>query len=266
MKDTINAAAPVIEARNLNLTFDTADGAVHALKDVNLTIGKGEFVSFIGPSGCGKTTFLRCIAALETPTAGTLTVNGMTPDEARKSRAYGYVFQAAGLYPWRTIAGNIKLPLEIMGFDRAEQESRVERVLELVELKGFGKKFPWQLSGGMQQRASIARALAFDADLLLMDEPFGALDEIVRDRLNEELLKLWARTEKTIGFVTHSIPEAVYLSTKIVVMSPRPGRITDVIDSPLPKERPLDIRDSREFIEIAHRVREGLRAGHGDDM
>jgi NitT/TauT family transport system ATP-binding protein len=266
MKDTINRAAPVIEARNLDLTFDTADGAVHALKDVSLTISKGEFVSFIGPSGCGKTTFLRCIAALETPTAGTLTVNGMTPDEARRKRAYGYVFQAAGLYPWRTIAGNIRLPLEIMGFDRAEQEARVERVLDLVELTGFGKKFPWQLSGGMQQRASIARALAFDADLLLMDEPFGALDEIVRDRLNEELLKLWARTEKTIGFVTHSIPEAVYLSTKIVVMSPRPGRITDVIDSPLPKERPLDIRDSREFIEIAHRVREGLRHGHGDDV
>lgn len=266
MKDTINAAAPVIEARALNLTFDTADGAVHALKDVNLSIGKGEFVSFIGPSGCGKTTFLRCIAALETPTSGTLTVNGMTPDEARRKRAYGYVFQAAGLYPWRTIAGNIRLPLEIMGFDRAEQEKRVERVLELVELKGFGKKFPWQLSGGMQQRASIARALAFDADILLMDEPFGALDEIVRDRLNEELLKLWGRTGKTIGFVTHSIPEAVYLSTKIVVMSPRPGRITDVIDSSLPKERPLDIRDSREFIEIAHRVREGLRHGHGDDV
>ena len=263
MKDTISQ--PVIEARGLNLVFQTADGPVQALKDVNLTVGKGEFVSFIGPSGCGKTTFLRCIAALEHPTGGTLTVNGMTADEARKRRAYGYVFQAAGLYPWRTIAGNIKLPLEIMGFDRAEQEARVERVLDLVELKGFGKKFPWQLSGGMQQRASIARALAFDADILLMDEPFGALDEIVRDRLNEEVLKLWARTGKTIGFVTHSIPEAVYLSTKIVVMSPRPGRITDVIDSPLPRERPLDIRDSREFIEISHRVREGLRAGHSDD-
>jgi NitT/TauT family transport system ATP-binding protein len=263
VKDTISQ--PVIEARGLNLVFQTADGPVQALKDVNLTVGKGEFVSFIGPSGCGKTTFLRCIAALEHPTGGTLTVNGMTADEARKRRAYGYVFQAAGLYPWRTIAGNIKLPLEIMGFDRAEQEARVERVLDLVELKGFGKKFPWQLSGGMQQRASIARALAFDADILLMDEPFGALDEIVRDRLNEEVLKLWARTGKTIGFVTHSIPEAVYLSTKIVVMSPRPGRITDVIDSPLPRERPLDIRDSREFIEISHRVREGLRAGHSDD-
>ncbi|WP_170580105.1 ABC transporter ATP-binding protein [Ruegeria arenilitoris] len=257
---------PVIEAKNLDLTFQTNDGPVHALKDVNLAIDKGEFVSFIGPSGCGKTTFLRCVAALETPTGGTLTVNGMTPDEARRNRAYGYVFQAAGLYPWRTIAKNIKLPLEIMGYSAQEQEERVKNVLELVDLKGFGGKFPWQLSGGMQQRASIARALAFDADILLMDEPFGALDEIVRDHLNEQLLALWARTGKTIGFVTHSIPEAVYLSTKIVVMSPRPGRITDVIDSPLPKERPLDIRDTPEFIEVAHRVREGLRAGHGDDV
>ena len=256
---------PVISAKSLDLTFETNDGPVHALKGVDLDIGKGEFVSFIGPSGCGKTTFLRCIAALETPTGGELTVNGMTPENARQARAYGYVFQAAGLYPWRTIAGNIKLPLEIMGFSKAEQKKRVEQVLELVDLAGFGGKFPWQLSGGMQQRASIARALSFDADILLMDEPFGALDEIVRDHLNEELLKLWARTGKTIGFVTHSIPEAVYLSTKIVVMSPRPGRITDVIDSTLPKERPLDIRDTPEFLEIAHRVREGLRAGHAYD-
>jgi NitT/TauT family transport system ATP-binding protein len=189
----------------------------------------------------------------------------MTPDEARKARAYGYVFQAAGLYPWRTIGGNIRLPLEIMGFSKSDQAERVAKTLDLVDLSGFEKKFPWQLSGGMQQRASIARALAFDADILLMDEPFGALDEIVRDKLNEALLKLWARTEKTIGFVTHSIPEAVYLSTKIVVMSPRPGRITDVIESTLPRERPLEIRDSAEFIQIAHRVREGLRAGHIDD-
>lgn len=256
---------PVIAARQLDLTFQTNDGPVHALKDVNLDINKGDFVSFIGPSGCGKTTFLRCIAALETPTGGTLTVNGMTPDEARRKRAYGYVFQAAGLYPWRTIAKNIKLPLEIMGYSKEDQEKRVKNVLELVDLEGFGGKFPWQLSGGMQQRASIARALAFDADILLMDEPFGALDEIVRDHLNEQLLHLWDRTNKTIGFVTHSIPEAVYLSTKIVVMTPRPGRITDVIESPLPKERPLDIRDSKEFIEIAHRVRDGLRAGHSYD-
>ena len=255
----------MIEARKISLTYQTADGPVHALKDVDLTIGKGDFVSFIGPSGCGKTTFLRTIAALETPTGGELSVNGMTPDAARRARAYGYVFQAPGLYPWRTISGNISLPAEIMGFSRSDRQERIARVLDLVDLAGFGGKFPWQLSGGMQQRASIARALAFDADILLMDEPFGALDEIVRDRLNEALLKLWRKTRKTIGFVTHSIPEAVYLSTRIVVMSPRPGRITKVIDSPLPPERPLDIRDSPEFIALAHEVREGLREGHGDD-
>ncbi|SHL33714.1 NitT/TauT family transport system ATP-binding protein [Roseovarius litoreus] len=254
----------VISAKDLSLTFQTNDGPVHALKDVTLDVRKGDFVSFIGPSGCGKTTFLRCMADLEHPTGGTITVNGVSPEEARKSRAYGYVFQAAGLYPWRTIGGNIRMPLEIMGYAKAEQDQRVARVLELVDLAGFEKKFPWQLSGGMQQRASIARALSFDADILLMDEPFGALDEIVRDHLNEQLLSLWDRTDKTICFVTHSIPEAVYLSTKIVVMSPRPGRITDVIESPLPRERPLDIRDTPEFIEIAHRVRDGLRAGYGD--
>jgi NitT/TauT family transport system ATP-binding protein len=255
---------PVIKANNLCLTFETNDGPVQALKNINLEIGKGEFVSFIGPSGCGKTTFLRVVADLETPTAGLISVNGVSAAEARKARAYGYVFQAAGLYPWRTIGGNIRLPLEIMGYSKADQIERVKRVLELVELDGFDRKFPWQLSGGMQQRASIARALAFDADILLMDEPFGALDEIVRDHLNEQLLALWARTEKTIGFVTHSIPEAVYLSTKIVVMSPRPGRIADVIESTLPKERPLEIRDTPEFMEIAHRVRDGLREGHAD--
>ncbi|WP_410482380.1 ABC transporter ATP-binding protein [Ovoidimarina sediminis] len=256
----------MVEASGLDLTFQTNDGPVQALSDVNLTVEAGDFVSFIGPSGCGKTTFLRVVAALEHPTGGSISVNGVSPDEARRARAYGYVFQAAGLYPWRTIGKNIRLPLEIMGYGRAEQDKRVKDVLELVDLAGFENKFPWQLSGGMQQRASIARALAFDADLLLMDEPFGALDEIVRDRLNEELLRLWGRTGKTMLFVTHSIPEAVYLSTKIVVMSPRPGRITDVIESPLPKERPLDIRDSAAFIEVAHRVREGLRAGMGDEV
>jgi NitT/TauT family transport system ATP-binding protein len=258
----VNAA---IEATGLNLVFETADGPVHALKDIDLTVEKGDFVSFIGPSGCGKTTFLRAVAALEHPTGGTLAVNGMSPDAARQARAYGYVFQAAGLYPWRTIARNVALPLEIMGIPKAERKARVDRVLDLVHLSDFAGKYPWQLSGGMQQRASIARALAFDADILLMDEPFGALDEIVRDHLNEQLLELWARTGKTIGFVTHSIPEAVYLSTRIVVMSPRPGRIHDVIDSPLPRDRPLDIRDSPEFIAVAHRVREGLRAGHAYD-
>ncbi len=259
------AQEPVIVAEKLDLTFQTNDGAVQALRDVNLTINKGDFVSFIGPSGCGKTTFLRVVAALEQPTGGVISVNGMSPEQARQARAYGYVFQAAGLYPWRTIAKNIKLPLEIMGFSKADQDEHVERVLKLVDLEGFANKYPWQLSGGMQQRASIARALAFDAEILLMDEPFGALDEIVRDHLNEQLLELWNRTGKTIGFVTHSIPEAVYLSTKIVVMSPRPGRITDVIESPLPQERPLDIRDTPEFLTVAHRVREGLRAGHAYD-
>ena len=252
----------VVEATNLGLTFPTGDGDVVALTDVNLTIEKGDFVSFIGPSGCGKTTFLRTIADLEKPTSGSLTINGMSAAEARKARAYGYVFQAAALYPWRTIEKNVALPLEIMGYSQAQRAERIQRTLELVNLSGFEKKYPWQLSGGMQQRASIARALAFDADLLLMDEPFGALDEIVRDHLNSELLKLWDRTQKTICFVTHSIPEAVYLSTKIVVMSPRPGRVTDIIESPLPKDRPLGIRETPEFLEIAHRVREGLRAGH----
>ncbi len=255
----------VISAKDLSLTFHTDDGPVHALSNVDLEIGKGDFVSFIGPSGCGKTTLLRVIADLEQPTAGEISVNGMTTEAARLNRAYGYVFQAAALYPWRTIEKNVALPLEIMGYTAEERKKRVARTLELVNLTGFEKKYPWQLSGGMQQRASIARALSFDADILLMDEPFGALDEIVRDHLNEQLLKLWEATNKTICFVTHSIPEAVYLSTHIVVMSPRPGRVTDVIHSTLPKERPLDIRESPEFLAIAHRVREGLRAGHSYD-
>ncbi|MEL6775107.1 MAG: ABC transporter ATP-binding protein, partial [Pseudomonadota bacterium] len=202
------AAAPVIAAEGLTLTFQTRDGPVHALSDVDLAIQPGDFVSFIGPSGCGKTTFLRVVAGLETPTGGAITVNGMSPEAARQARAYGYVFQAPALYPWRTIGGNVRLPLEIMGIPRAEQRTRTERVLSLVGLEGFERKYPWQLSGGMQQRASIARALSFDAGILLMDEPFGALDEIVRDHLNEQLLSLWASTGKTVGFVTHSIPEA----------------------------------------------------------
>tara|TARA_S200000501_G_scaffold247349_1_gene231755 strand:+ start:47 stop:820 length:774 start_codon:yes stop_codon:yes gene_type:complete len=256
----------MISVSDVNLTFETNDGPVNALRDISLKVNEGDFVSFIGPSGCGKTTLLRVIAALETPTTGQVAVNNMSADDARKAREYGYVFQAAGLYPWRTVSGNIKLPLEIMGYSANEKEDRARKAIDLVELNGFEKKFPWQLSGGMQQRASIARALAFDANILLMDEPFGALDEIVRDRLNGELLSLWGRTRKTICFVTHSIPEAVFLSTKIVVMSPRPGRITDVIESSLPKDRALNIRDSQEFIKIAQRVREGLKAGHTEDV
>ena len=250
-----------IHAQRLSLTFQTNDGPLQALDKVDLEVPKGDFVSFIGPSGCGKTVFLRCVADLEHPTSGKITVGGKTPEEARKARTYGYVFQSAGLYPWRTIAGNIRLPLEIMGVARDEQEERVKRVLDLVELSGFENSRPWQLSGGMQQRASIARALAFDADILLMDEPFGSVDELMRDRLNEHLRNLWERTNKTIAFVTHSIPEAVYLSTRIVVMSAQPGRITDVIRNPLPKDRPLEIRDTPIFNSVAQRVRDGLRSG-----
>jgi NitT/TauT family transport system ATP-binding protein len=253
-------AANVIEARGVNLTFTTADGPVHALSGVDLSVAEGEFVSFIGPSGCGKTTLLRAIADLEQITSGTLTVNSVSPQEARLGRAYGYVFQAPALLPWRTVERNVALPLEVMGLD--DVAGRVSRNLDLVNLNGFDNKFPWQLSGGMQQRVSIARALAFDPKLLLMDEPFGALDEIVRDKLNQQLLELWARTKKTVVFVTHSIPEAVFLSTKIIVMSPRPGRIIDVIETKLPKDRTLDVRETPAFLKIAQRVRDGLKAGH----
>jgi len=255
----------VIDLSGVSLRFDTRDGPVQALSNIDLTIGRGQFVSFIGPSGCGKTTLLRAVADLETPTSGTIRVNGMTPREARLNRAYGYVFQAPALYPWRTVARNIALPLEIMRFDRAERDARVTKGLELVNLSGFGNKFPWQLSGGMQQRASIARALSFDPDLLLMDEPFGALDEIVRDLLNQQLLRLWDVTGKTVLFVTHSIPEAVFLSTHIVVMSPRPGRVHDVIESNFPRDRALEIRETPEFLAIANRVRRGLRDGRSYD-
>jgi NitT/TauT family transport system ATP-binding protein len=263
LEDAMSSQANrVIDIDNLSLTFETNDGPVHALSDIDLKIEEGDFVSFIGPSGCGKTTLLRVIADLERPTAGSISVNGVSPEEARLNRAYGYVFQAAALYPWRTIAKNVALPLEIMGLSREEQQQRIQKNMELVNLTGFEKKYPWQLSGGMQQRASIARALAVEPDLLLMDEPFGALDEIVRDHLNEQLLQLWAKTNKTVVFVTHSIPEAVFLSTKIVVLCPRPGRIYDVIESDLPRDRNLDIRETPEFLKIAHRVREGLKAGH----
>jgi NitT/TauT family transport system ATP-binding protein len=258
-------AALTVDARGVSLTFRTRDGEVQALSNVDLQISDGDFVSFIGPSGCGKTTLLRVIADLEQPTAGAILVNGVSPEEARLRRQYGYIFQAPALYPWRTIERNVMLPLEIMGFDARERRERMERYLKLVNLSGFERKFPWQLSGGMQQRASIARALSFDPALLLMDEPFGALDEIVRDHLNEQLLRLWDQTGKTVVFVTHSIPEAVFLSTKIVVMSPRPGRIIDVIACDFPRDRTLEIRETPEFLKIAQRVRAGLRSGHSYD-
>jgi NitT/TauT family transport system ATP-binding protein len=260
------AAGPVvIDARNLSLTYGGADSPVVALSDINLQIGAGEFVSLIGPSGCGKTTLMRVVADLVQPTGGVITVNGMSPAEARRARAYGYVFQAPALYPWRTVRRNLTLPLEIMGIAKGERAERAKRYLAMVGLDGFEGKFPWQLSGGMQQRVSIARALCFDPQLLLMDEPFGALDEITRDHLNEQLLRLWERAKKTVIFVTHSIPEAVFLSSRIVVMSPRPGRILEVIPSNLPADRTLDVRETPAFLEIAHRVRVALRAGHSYD-
>ncbi len=255
-----------VDVRDVSLTFETADGKVEALCRVDLQITEGEFVSCIGPSGCGKTTLLRLIADLEQPTFGMLLVNGVSAGEARLRRAYGYIFQAPALYPWRTIEKNVMLPLEVMGFSNWERRERAKRYLALVNLSGFERKLPWQLSGGMQQRASIARALSFDPALLLMDEPFGALDEIVRDHLNEQLLRLWDKTGKTVIFVTHSIPEAVFLSTRIAVMSPRPGRIIDVIDCDFPRDRTLEIRETPEFVKIAQRVRMGLRSGHSYDQ
>jgi len=261
----MSSAAPAVVVRDLSLIFQTADSPVTALSDVNLTIERGEFVSFIGPSGCGKTTLMRVIADLERATSGSISVNGMSPEAARLKRAYGYVFQAAALYPWRNVLKNVMLPLEIMGLPAAERDSRARQQLELVGLNGFEGKYPWQLSGGMQQRVSIARALALQPQMLLMDEPFGALDEITRDHLNEQLLRLWEATGKTVIFVTHSISEAVFLSQRIVVMSPRPGRILEVIDNPLPAGRLLDARESTGFAEVAHRVRLALRAGHSYD-
>ena len=254
-----------VEAKGLTLVFQTADTPVTALEDIDLTIGRGEFVSLIGPSGCGKTTLMRVVADLVRPTAGTITVDGVTPEQARLNRSYGYVFQAPALYPWRNVLRNVQLPLEIMGMPAAERAERAARSLATVGLEGFERKFPWQLSGGMQQRVSIARALSFEPDILLMDEPFGALDEITRDNLNVHLLELWNRTGVTVIFVTHSIPEAVFLSSKIVVMSPRPGRVLEIIDSDLPAKRDLDIRETGAFQKIAHEVRMALRKGHSYD-
>jgi len=254
----------IIDINNLCLTFETQTEPVLALSDINMQVDSGDFVSLIGPSGCGKTTLLRVIADLEKPTSGSITVEGKTPHQARLDRSYGYVFQTPGLLPWRNIEKNIHLPLEMSGYSKSEQKNLSDQYLSLVSLSGFEKKYPWQLSGGMQQRVSIARALSFNPDMLLMDEPFGALDEITRDRLNEELLRLWEKTKKTVVFVTHSIPEAVFLSSKIVVMSARPGKIINVIETNFPKDRTLDIRETTEFLEASQLVREGLKEGHSD--
>jgi NitT/TauT family transport system ATP-binding protein len=251
-----------VEVRQASVVYQTADTPVHALSDIHLAVAEGEFVSLIGPSGCGKTTLMRVIADLEPISAGHVLVNGVSPHTARLARAYGYVFQAPALFPWRTVLANVTLPLQIQGTGGARAKAIALEHLERVGLKGFEGKYPWQLSGGMQQRVSIARALSFEPRILMMDEPFGALDEITRDRLNEQLQQLWQRERRTVVFVTHSIAEAVYLSTKIVVMSPRPGRIVKVINSSLPDERHLGLRDTPAFMELAHAVREALADGH----
>ncbi len=251
-----------VQVRGASLIYNPLDAPLHALSNIDLAIKPGEFVALIGPSGCGKTTLLRVIADLEHITSGSVLVNGVSPHDARLARAYGYVFQAPALFPWRTVLGNVKLPLQIQGRSDAQCQSIAMEQLARVGLTGFEDKYPWQLSGGMQQRVSIARALSFEPRILMMDEPFGALDEITRDRLNEQLQQLWQRERRTVVFVTHSIAEAVYLSTRIVVMSPRPGRIVRVIDSTLPDERRLGLRDSAEFVALAHAVREALADGH----
>ncbi len=253
-----------VQVRGASVVYAAADTPVHALQDITLDIEAGEFVALIGPSGCGKTTLLRVIADLEPLTRGEVLVNGMTPHAARLARAYGYVFQAPALFPWRTVLANVMLPLQIQGRPAAQCKAVAMEQLQRVGLAGFESKYPWQLSGGMQQRVSIARALGFEPRILMMDEPFGALDEITRDRLGEQLQGLWLREKRTVVFVTHSIAEAVYLSTRIVVMSPRPGRILADIRSPLPEQRSLAMRDAPEFIAMAHQLRQALATGHAD--
>jgi NitT/TauT family transport system ATP-binding protein len=253
---------PVVRIAAVDKTFTRGDRNVtKALEGIDLEIARGEFVSLIGPSGCGKSTLLRIVGDLIAPSSGSVTVNGKTAERARRDRDYGMVFQAPVLFDWRTVEDNVKLPLEILGQDSATRTKRAREMLELVELGDFLKHHPYQLSGGMQQRVAIARALAFQPSILLMDEPFGALDEMTRERMNGEVLRIWEQTGTTILFVTHSIPEAVFLSSRVVVMSARPGRITDVIDIDLPRPRNEETRETRRYFELVTEVREALRRG-----
>ncbi len=255
--------AVVVTAQGIGKTFGDGSSSVTALEGIDLTIRSGEFVSLIGPSGCGKSTLLRLIGDLTSPSTGTVSVNGKPARQAREDRDYGMVFQAPVLMDWRTVARNIELPLEVMGYSREERARRSAELLKLVELEGFAERHPWQLSGGMQQRVAIARALAFDPKLLLMDEPFGALDEMTRERMNLELMGIWNRTRTTVIFVTHSIPEAVFLSTRVVVMSPRPGRIATIVDVDLPQPRTVDTRETDRYFDLVTEVREALRGIEG---
>jgi NitT/TauT family transport system ATP-binding protein len=249
----------VVQLEGVSKSFRTG---VTALKDIILDIRAGEFISLIGPSGCGKSTLLRIIGDLIQPSSGSIVVNGKSAHQARLDHDYGIVFQDSVLYDWRTVAKNVSLPLEMLGWERARRRARVAEMLELVELTGFESSRPWQLSGGMQQRVSIARALSFDPALLLMDEPFGALDEMTRERLNMELLRIWDKAKSTVVFVTHSIPEAVFLSTRVVVMSARPGRVAGIVDVDLGQPRTTETREDPRFFELITTVRELLAAGH----
>ena len=255
-------APPIVEMDGVSKLFGRPGrGEVEALRGISLTIDRGEFVSLIGPSGCGKSTLLRLIGDLTSPTSGQVVVNGKSAHRARLDRDYGIVFQSPVLFEWRTVEQNVQLPLEVSGVSRVNRQERARQMLELVELSDFARHHPWQLSGGMQQRVAIARALALDPKILLMDEPFGALDEMTRERMNLELLRVWQRTGTTVVFVTHSIPEAVFVSTRVVVMSARPGRITDVIDVDLPLERNVETRELDRYFELVTAVRESLRRG-----
>jgi NitT/TauT family transport system ATP-binding protein len=249
----------IIQIENVSKIYGQNNAGTVALQDVSLSIAPGELIALVGPSGCGKSTLLRLIADLDAPSKGTITVNGQTPHAARLARDYGFVFQAPTLYEWRSIVRNAELPLEVMGRPKSEWEGRVEKMLHMVGLHDFHGHYPRQLSGGMQQRASIARALAFDPTILLMDEPFGALDEFTRERMNLELLDIWEGTHKTILFVTHSIAEAVFLASRVVVMTPRPGRIATVIDIDLPYPRTFETREAARFFALVTEVRETLK-------
>jgi NitT/TauT family transport system ATP-binding protein len=258
-----SSAAPIIDIAGVSKTFTGQTGQTEALRDISLAVERGGFVSIIGPSGCGKSTLLRIVGDLVEPSAGTVTVNGKRPRQARLDRDYGIVFQTPVLYEWRTVVGNVRLPLELAGSPRAEHEQRPRMLLRLVGLEAFGDHHPWQLSGGMQQRVAIARALALNPSILLMDEPFGALDEMTREHLNSELLRVWSETSATVVFVTHSIAEAVFLSSRVVVMSPRPGRIERMVEIDLPRPRVDKTRALPRFFDLVTTVRDSLRQDSG---